>query len=89
MTLTEVALRPMVADDAPAFARCMQREYGCTPMEYLLRFRIEQSKLLLMQTDWTVARIAEEVGFNQAPYFSSCFSRLEGMSPRQYRQLFH
>ncbi|MBN2979993.1 helix-turn-helix transcriptional regulator [Cohnella algarum] len=70
-------------------ARCMQREYGCTPMEYLLRFRIEQSKLLLMQTDWTVARIAEEVGFNQAPYFSSCFSRLEGMSPRQYRQLFH
>jgi len=30
MTLTEVALRPMVADDAPAFARCMQRVYGDT-----------------------------------------------------------
>ncbi|WP_027091606.1 helix-turn-helix transcriptional regulator [Cohnella thermotolerans] len=69
-------------------ARCMQQEYGCSPMEYLLRYRIEQSKLLLLQTDYTVARIAEEVGFNQTPYFSSRFARYEGISPRQYRQRF-
>ncbi|WP_019908466.1 helix-turn-helix transcriptional regulator [Paenibacillus sp. HW567] len=69
-------------------ARCMNREYGCSPMEYLLRYRIEQSKLLLMQTSFPIARIAEEVGFNQAPYFSSSFLKLEGISPRQYRQRF-
>ncbi|MFC5701668.1 AraC family transcriptional regulator [Cohnella faecalis] len=69
-------------------ARCMNKEYGCSPMEYLLRYRIEQSKLLLMQTDYTVARIAEEVGFSQAAYFSSCFHKTEGISPRQYRQRF-
>ncbi|MBB6674746.1 AraC family transcriptional regulator [Cohnella nanjingensis] len=69
-------------------ARCMQREYGCSPTEYLLRYRIEQSKLLLMQTDYTIARIAEEVGFNQAPYFSSSFLKVEGISPRKYRQRF-
>lgn len=69
-------------------ARCMQQEYGCSPMEYLLRYRIEQSKLLLLQTDYSIARIAEEVGFNQAPYFSSRFSRIEGITPRQYRQRF-
>lgn len=69
-------------------ARCMNKEYGCSPMEYLLRYRIEQSKLMLMQTDYTIARIAEEVGFNQAPYFSSCFLKSEGISPRRYRQRF-
>lgn len=69
-------------------ARCMQQEYGCSPMEYLLRYRIEQSKLLLLQTDYSIARIAEEVGFNQAPYFTSRFSRIEGITPRQYRQRF-
>jgi AraC-like DNA-binding protein len=69
-------------------ARCMNKEYGHSPMDYLLRYRIEQSKLLLMQTDYTIARIAEEVGFNQAPYFSSCFLKTEGISPRQYRQRF-
>jgi len=69
-------------------ARCMNREYGCSPMEYLHRYRIEQSKLLLMQTSFTIARIAEEVGFNQAPYFSSSFLKIEGITPRQYRQRF-
>jgi AraC-like DNA-binding protein len=69
-------------------ARCMQKEYGLSPMAYLLRYRIEQSKLLLMQTDYPIARIAEEVGFNQAPYFSSCFLKTEGLSPREYRQRF-
>lgn len=69
-------------------ARCMKREFGCTPFDYLLRFRIEQAKLLLLQTDLPVSRIAEEVGFNQAAYFATCFARFEGISPRQYRQRF-
>ena len=69
-------------------ARCMQKEYGCSPMEYLLQYRIEQAKLMLLQTDRSISRIAEEVGFNQAAYFTSCFSKLEGISPRKYRQRF-
>lgn len=69
-------------------ARCMKTEYGCAPMEYLLHYRIQQSKLLLMQTSYTIARIAEEVGFNQAPYFSSSFVRIEGITPREFRKRF-
>jgi YesN/AraC family two-component response regulator len=69
-------------------ARCMQKEFNCSPSEYLLRFRIEQSKHQLMQTDLPIARIAEEVGFNHAAYFTSCFTKCEGISPRQYRQRF-
>jgi len=69
-------------------ARCMKKEYGCAPMDYLLHYRIQQSKLLLMQTSYTIARIAEEVGFNQAPYFSSSFVRIEGTTPREFRQRF-
>jgi len=88
----EISVRELAKDlnFHPVYiARCMQREYGCTPKEYLLRYRIEQSKLLLMQTDWSIARIAEEVGFSQAPYFSTCFTRIEGTTPRQFRQSFH
>ena len=69
-------------------ARCMNKEYDCAPMEYLLHYRVQQSKLLLMQTSYTIARIAEEVGFNQAPYFSSSFIRIEGITPREFRQRF-
>lgn len=69
-------------------ARCMKKEFGCSPFDYLLRFRIEKAKLLLLQTDLAVARISEEVGFNHAAYFTSCFAKYEGISPRKYRQRF-
>jgi len=69
-------------------ARCMHRQFGCSPTEYLQRYRIEQSKLQLLQTDDSIARIAEEVGFNQGAYFTSCFTKLEGISPSKYRQRF-
>lgn len=67
-------------------ARCMQRQFGCTPVEYLQRYRIEQAKNLLTQTNVPISRIAEEVGFNQSAYFTSCFSRYVGESPSVYRK---
>lgn len=66
-------------------ARCMQRQYNCSPMEYLLRYRLEQAKHLLLQTDLAVHQIAEEVGFQQAAYFTACFRKQEGCTPRDYR----
>ena len=66
----------------------MQKEFGCAPFDYLMRLRIERAKLLLLQTDLPVARIGEEVGFNHAAYFTSCFAKYESISPRKYRQRF-
>jgi AraC-like DNA-binding protein len=69
-------------------ARCMQRQFGCSPMAYLNRYRVEQAKLLLFQTDLPINHIALETGFQQASYFASCFRKHEGITPRQYRQRF-
>ncbi|MDQ0169287.1 AraC-like DNA-binding protein [Paenibacillus tundrae] len=69
-------------------ARSMLKVYGMTPMEYLLHYRIEQAKKLLLQTAWPVARIAEEIGFNHVSYFSSCFAKREGISPSNFRSKF-
>lgn len=69
-------------------ARCMQKEYGCSPITYLLKLRVGQAKLLLLQTELPIAHIAQEVGFEQASYFAASFTKLEGISPRSYRQQF-
>ncbi|NWL89707.1 MULTISPECIES: AraC family transcriptional regulator [unclassified Paenibacillus] len=69
-------------------ARCMQKVFGCSPAAYMLLIRIEHSKLLLVQTDMPIERIAEEVGFNHAAYFTACFTKQEGLSPRRFRQHF-
>lgn len=66
--------------------RCMKTKYGRTPIDYLLDYRLERSKRLLVTTEWPVERIAEEVGFRYAPYFSACFKRRAGVSPVQFRK---
>jgi AraC-like DNA-binding protein len=69
-------------------AKCMLKVYGMTPIHYLQVYRIEQAKKLLIQTEWSVTRIAEEVGFNHGSYFSSCFLQTEGISPLNFRKKF-
>lgn len=67
-------------------ARCMKLHYGCAPMVYLMRYRLEQAKRLLLQTDLPIRQIAEEVGFREAAYFTVCFRKEEGCTPRAYRR---
>ncbi|MNI89144.1 Transcriptional activator NphR [compost metagenome] len=66
----------------------MLKAYGMTPMAYLQHYRLEQSKRLLLQTAWSIARIAEEVGFHHISHFSSCFAKKEGISPSAFRRKF-
>jgi AraC-like DNA-binding protein len=57
-------------------------------MEYLLYYRVERAKLLLLKTEWPVSAVAEQVGFSQTPYFSVCFKKQTGLSPLQFRKRF-
>lgn len=66
--------------------RCMKSRYGRTPLEYLQDFRLEQAKRLLITTEWSIERIAEEIGFRYTPYFSACFKQNVGISPFQFRK---
>lgn len=66
--------------------RCMKEKFAQTPIEYLQAFRMDRAKRLLLTTEWTIERIAEEIGFRYAPYFSSRFKRSTGMSPLQFRK---
>ena len=64
---------------------------GGLPMQpsyrnYLNKIRIEQSKLLLKNTDSSIVEIAMEVGFEDQSYFSKVFKNLTKMTPKQYRQ---
>ncbi len=68
--------------------RCMKQYYGCTPLEYLNHYRIEQSKLLLKNSDLPIQRIAGETGFNSSSYFIRMFTQLNGDTPKGYRESF-
>lgn len=67
-------------------AHAFQKEYNISPINYLLRRRIAESKALLSSTDHSLTQISELVGFSSPSYFSQSFRRLEGMSPIEYRR---
>ncbi|MHA7963196.1 helix-turn-helix domain-containing protein [Paenibacillus sp. CAU 1782] len=68
--------------------RVMQHYYGCTPLHYLQRFRVEQAKLMLVNTDCSIAEIASETGFESNTYFTRCFRKIVQKTPREYRSQF-
>ena len=62
-----------------------QREYGVSPIRYLMLRRIQESRFLLSETDHSLSHIAQVLGFSSPSYFSQCFRRIEGVSPKEYR----
>ena len=68
------------------FARAFKAAYGETPANYLTRRRVERAKDLLRSANLTVTEVCLLVGFNSLGSFSSRFSELVGMSPRQYQR---
>ena len=47
--------------------------------------RIERAKELLTTTSMKLSTIAMEIGYNEPNYFSHVFRKLEGITPKEYR----
>ena len=62
------------------------KEYsGLSPMEYVMKVRLHRAVELLKDDSVSVQEVASAVGFNTHSFFSECFKREFGMTPRQWR----
>jgi len=66
--------------------RALKQVYGFTPNEYVMKVRLDQAKILLLNTHQSIASIAEAVGFDNIPYFSNCFIKHVGETPSSFRK---
>ena len=67
-------------------SHAFKREYGVSPINYMISRRIEESKYLLAETDLSMSQIAQLLGFSSLSYFSQVFRRTQDISPKEYRQ---
>ncbi len=67
-------------------AHAFKREYGVSPINYLIACRIQEGKRLLAETDLSLSQIATVLGFSSSSYFSQSFRNAEGTSPTEYRK---
>ena len=70
------------------FMRVFKRETGISPMEYLIKVRIEKAKKFLSGSDKNITEISLNCGFGSTSHFSSCFLKQTGQTPTEYRKIY-
>jgi AraC-like DNA-binding protein len=68
------------------FRKSFKEMIGIAPGQYHLNLKIEKAAHMLKETDFTIAKIAENTGFESEFYFSRFFKKKMGASPSAYRK---
>ncbi len=84
---------PLHMDDLARVAGVSQRQatrlfhqlFRTSPMQYVLQQRVARAAMLLSETDWSIKKIALEVGCGDPYYFSRLFRQHMHLSPSQWR----
>lgn len=66
--------------------RLFRQTLGYSPIQFVLRTRIQYAQRLLVTTTNSISSIAEDVGFNDVSYFIRLFKQKIGFTPQEYRQ---
>lgn len=86
ITLKEIADQVHLA---PEYVCALFKKHtGQTLTQFIIEQRIEQAKIQILTTDFTLNTIAEKCGFRDYCYFSNTFKKITGKSPSQYQKSF-
>lgn len=67
------------------FCISFRKVTGFSPIEYFNHLKVQEACQLLQFTQQRISEIANAVGIQDPYYFSRLFSRIMGMSPKEYR----
>lgn len=68
------------------YSRTFKGYMKISPLDYLIRLRIDESIKLLQSSSLSIGEIALCCGFNDFSYFGKCFKRRMNCSPKDYRK---
>ncbi len=68
------------------FSRVFRSSFGCSPLEYVTRRRVERAQGLMLSTDAPLSQIALDCGMSDQAHFSRLFRRFVGETPRSWRR---
>ena len=85
-SLTIDKLSALACMSKATFFRLFKREFGLTPVEFIIRERLGEAKRLLRHPLASVAEVCLRAGFNNLSYFQALFKKYEGVTPGAYKK---
>lgn len=85
----QITIQDMCADtglNTEYASKLFRQQTGMKLVEYVGRFRVAQSKKLLIDRDLNIADIADMVGFSSENYYSNVTKKYEGKAPARLRE---
>ena len=69
-----------------SFYRKIKSITGMSPSEFLMKVRLNKAAEMLLQNDYIIKEVYEQIGFNSSSYFAKCFKEQFGMLPKDYQE---
>lgn len=85
--LTLQAIAEHAGYSASHFSVLFSKRTGYAPLAYFNQLKIQQACQLLDFTDMKVNQVCFKIGIEDNYYFSRLFSKIMGMSPREYKKM--
>ena len=71
------------------FSRIFKNTYNTTPIDYIIKLRLNHACFMLKKSKSSISDIACESGFDDSNYFTRQFKKYIGITPREYRHNYH
>ncbi|GAU79389.1 response regulator [Fusibacter sp. 3D3] len=84
LTVSDIATNQYINETY--LRKMFKLETTITITEYITRVRMTHAKILLQNSALKLSEITEQIGFNDAGYFSRAFKKYYGTSPSQFKK---
>jgi AraC-like DNA-binding protein len=69
----------------PHYFAQFKRVIGSSPIDYLIKLRMDHARRLLSETSWSVKEVAVSLGYEDPLYFSRVFKSINQRAPTDFR----
>lgn len=84
ITIDQIATH--VGMNRTSFCSFFKKQKDMTFITYLNRYRMEIACYLLRNPELSISDVCYQSGYNDIPYFTRLFKRMQGMSPTEFRR---
>ena len=83
--LDDLEMHILLNDRTLAAMLIQRRQTGQSPLSYFNLLKVQKACFMLDETDMKINQISSKLGLSDPYYFSRMFTKVMGLSPKEYR----